>query len=78
MIVLDTNVISELMRPKPDSGVADWVARQAAPDLHVSAISEAELRYGAEVLPKGRRRNGLLDEIEGMLRGRFWGPCHPL
>ena len=77
MIVLDTNVISELMRPKPDSGVADWVARQAVPDLYVSAISEAELRYGAEVLPKGRRRNGILDEIEGMLREDFGGRVIP-
>ena len=77
MIVLDTNVISELMRPSPDSGVVDWVVRQAAPDLHVSAISEAELRYGAEVLPKGRRRNGLLDEIEGMLREDFGGRVIP-
>ena len=77
MIVLDTNVVSELMRPSPDSGVVDWVARQAALDLHVSAISEAELRYGAEVLPKGRRRNGLLVEIEGMLREDFGGRVIP-
>ena len=77
MIVLDTNVVSELMRPSPDSGVIDWVARQVAPDLHVSAISEAELRYGVEVLPRGRRRNGLLDEIEGMLREDFGGRVVP-
>ena len=77
MIVLDTNVVSELMRPSPDSGVINWVAREAAPDLHVSAISEAELRYGAEVLPQGRRRNVLLDEIEGMLREDFGGRVIP-
>ena len=77
MIVLDTNVVSELMRPSPDSGVIDWVARQVAPDLHVSAISEAELRYGVEVLPQGRRRDGLLDEIEGMLREDFGGRVIP-
>ena len=77
MIVLDTNVISELMLPTPDSGVMDWVARQAAPDLHVSAISEAELRYGAEVLPEGRRRDWLLEEIEGMLREDFAGRVIP-
>ena len=77
MIVLDTNVISELMLPTPDSGVMDWVARQAVPDLHVSAISEAELRYGAEVLPEGRRRDWLLEEIEGMLREDFAGRVIP-
>ena len=77
MILLDTNVVSELIRPNPDSEVMDWVGRQAAPELHVSAITEAELRYGAEVLPKGRRRNMLLDEIEAMLREDFEGRVVP-
>lgn len=77
MIVIDTNVVSELMRPSPDSSVVDWVARQAAPDLHLSAVTEAELRYGAAILPKGRRRDGLLENIEGMLREDFGGRVIP-
>ena len=77
MILLDTNVVSELMRPSPDAGVVDWVARQPAPELHVSAITEAELRYGAEVLPEGRRKDAILDEIEGMLRDDFNGRVIP-
>ena len=77
MIVIDTNVVSELMGPSPDPGVMDWIARQAAPDLHLSAITEAELRYGAALLPKGRRRDGLLENIEGMLREDFGGRVIP-
>ena len=67
MIVLDTNVISELMLPSPNAGVVEWVARQVAPSLYLSTISEAELRYGVETLPTGQRRDGLLAEVEGMI-----------
>ena len=77
MIVLDTNVVSELMRPDPTSNVVDWVAGQAAPNLYLSTISEAELRYGVEILPAGERRNRLLEEVEGMLREDFAGRILP-
>ena len=71
MIILDTNVVSELMRPNPDSNVVDWVAGQAALDLHLSTVSEAELLYGIEILPPSGRRDRLLAEVEGMLREDF-------
>ena len=71
MIILDTNVVSELMRPDPSSNVVDWVAGQAASDLYLSAVSEAELLYGVEMLPPGARRDRLLEEVEGMLREDF-------
>ena len=61
MIVLDTNVVSELMRPDPSSSVVDWVAAQAVPRLHLSTVSEAELRYGVQILPPGERRTRLLE-----------------
>ena len=77
MIVLDTNVVSELMLPAPSSNVTDWIARQAAPDLFLSTISEAELRYGAEILPVGQRRDTLLAGIEDMLREDFTGRVLP-
>ena len=77
MIVLDTNVVSELMRPSPAAHVVDWVAQQAATTLYFSTISEAELRYGVEVLPAGQRRAGLLAAIEGMLREDFAGRVLP-
>ena len=77
MIVLDTNVVSELIRPDPTSNVVDWVAGQAAPNLYLSTISEAELRYGVEILPAGERRNRLFEEVEGMLREDFAGRILP-
>ena len=73
MIVLDTNVVSELMRPNPSSRVVAWVAQQAVTNLYLSTVSEAELRYGVEILPTGQRRDRLLAEVEGMLREDFAG-----
>ena len=55
----------------------DWAARQPPPNLHVSVITEAELRYGAEVLSQGRRRDVLRDEIEEMFREDFDGRVIP-
>ena len=77
MIVLDTNVVSELMRPGPDASVVEWVAGQAAINLYLSTISEAELRYGVEIVPAGARRDRLLTELEGMLREDFAGRVLP-
>ncbi len=65
------------MRPGPSSSVVDWVARQAATDLHLTTVSEAELRYGVEIMPIGQRREKLLAEIEGMLREDFAGRILP-
>ena len=56
MIVLDTNIVSELIRPRPNPSVVDWVARQPGTSLFISAVTEAELRYGVEILPAGYRR----------------------
>ena len=73
MIVLDTNVVSALMRPSPVPIVIDWVNRQTLSSLYVSTVSEAELRYGVEILPPGVRREDLLGEIEDMLLEDFSG-----
>ena len=56
MIVLDTNVLSELMRGSPDSRVLGWLDREDARGLFVTAVSEAEIRTGLGLLPDGRRR----------------------
>lgn len=77
MIILDTNVVSELMRPNPSSNVVDWVAEQAAPNLYLSTVSQAELLYGVQILPPGRRRDRLLDAVEAMLRQDFDGRILP-
>jgi toxin FitB len=66
MIILDTNVLSELMRPKPSSRVAAWVAKQPATELFTTSITEAEIFYGIELLTKGKRREGLLAAAEAM------------
>ena len=73
MILLDTNVVSELMRPSPAVDVVDWIAAQPLSELYLSSISEAELRYGGALLPAGGRREQLLAAIEGMLREDFAG-----
>ena len=71
MIILDTNVVSELMRPAPSSAVVSWVSRRDAPTLFFSAVSEAELRLGVAIMPAGRRRDEIEAAIEAMLREDF-------
>ena len=71
MFVLDTNVVSELMRLSPEPAVASWVAGRATGGLFLTAISEAELRFGLAVMPPGRRRDGLAAGLERMLRPGF-------
>jgi toxin FitB len=57
MIVVDTNVASELMRTSPSDLVTDWVRSQPGRDLYAAAITVAEIRYGIAKLPQGRRRD---------------------
>ena len=73
MIVLDTNVVSEMIQPRSGFIVVDWVDRQPTNSLYVSTVTEAELRYGAAILPLGQRRERLHAEIENMLRQDFAG-----
>src|SRR5215467_8241685 len=69
MIVVDTNVASELMRPSPSVTVQDWIRGQAARNLFTTAITVAEIGYGIERLPSGRRKDALraaVGEVFGM------------
>jgi len=77
MILVDTNVVSELMRPAPAPAVLAWFATQAAADLFLSAVSEAELRAGAACLPAGRRRDALTEAIDAMVAEDFAGRLLP-
>ena len=70
-VLLDTNVVSELLRPSPNPAVEGWVAGRQAADLHFSAVSEAELRYGVALLPAGGRRDALALAVEAILREDF-------
>jgi predicted nucleic acid-binding protein len=63
MVFLDTNVISEVLRPAPDAGVGSWMEKQAAAALSTTAVCEAELLLGAALLPQGRRRTELQQSI---------------
>lgn len=63
MIVLDTNVVSELMRPVPDAGVLTWIDAQSADDLYLTSMTVAELLYGVARLPPGRRREHLAHQV---------------
>jgi predicted nucleic acid-binding protein len=73
MIVLDTNVISELMHPRGDAHVLTWVDELQAGDVYLTAVTAAELRYGALRLPDGRRKAELADRIERTLAEDFGG-----
>ena len=71
MFILDTNVVSELMRPAPNPAIASWVAERATSSLFLTAVTEAELRYGLAVMPPGKRREGLVTGLERMLKTGF-------
>ena len=71
MIILDTNVVSELMKRTPAPPVVRWVARQPATSLYTTSITEAEILHGVMRLPAGKRRNSLLAAAEAMFSEDF-------
>jgi predicted nucleic acid-binding protein len=77
MILLDTNVVSEVIRARPDPSVARWLAARPADDIFVSAITEAELRFGVALLPEGRRRSVIAAAVEGLIAEDFAGRVWP-
>ena len=77
MILLDTNILSELMRPSPEPAVERWLADQPEASVFISAITEAELRYGVAIMPGGKRQATLAAEVEGMMGEEFSGRILP-
>ena len=71
MIILDTNVVSELLRPAPAKQVEAWLSAQDGATVYFTAVGEAELRHGVALLPAGRRRTALSMAIEGILEEDF-------
>jgi toxin FitB len=71
--LLDTNVLSELLRAKPSPAVLKWFAAQPPESLFVSAITQAEMMLGAHLLPVGKRRKGLEGALEAMFEEDFAG-----
>ncbi|AZH81822.1 type II toxin-antitoxin system VapC family toxin [Plantibacter sp. PA-3-X8] len=77
MIILDTNVVSELFRPRPDPTVARWLDRQDEADLHLTTMTAAELLEGALRLPAGARRSALVGAVATVLDADFAGRVLP-
>lgn len=67
MIVLDTNVVSEAMKPEPNVDVQTWLDKQAAETLYLSSVTIAELLFGIGALPAGRRQDKLAVILDGLL-----------
>ena len=74
MVLLDTNVLSELMRALPNPQVLAWMDSQSRSRIHISAVNQAEIRHGLAILPDGRRKRDLQSRSEAMfdlLNGRI-------
>ncbi|MCX6358552.1 MAG: type II toxin-antitoxin system VapC family toxin [Armatimonadetes bacterium] len=77
MILLDTNVLSEFMRPQPAACVVAWLDAQAAGEVCTSAVSRAEIELGLALMPEGRRRDALSRAAQAMFDDDFAGRCLP-
>ena len=73
MIVLDTNILSELMKPAPQKRVVTWMAAQPAQSLYTTSVTQAEILHGVMLLPSGRRRKAFETAAEDMFREEFAG-----
>ena len=77
MIVLGTNVLSEMMKASPSAGVARWLAAQPATSLYTTAVTQAEILHGVMLLPAGRRRGAIEKAAEAMFDEDFAGRVLP-
>jgi len=72
MILLDTNVVSEPTKPRPDPRVTAWLNLQVPETLYLATTSLSELLLGIELLPSGRRKQGLSEQMDALIR-RYFG-----
>lgn len=77
MVVIDTNIVSELMGAEPSAEVLAWMDDRSARELFITAVTEAEVRTGIAVLPEGRRRRGLAEACKRAFGSLFAGPVLP-
>ena len=77
MIVLDTNVVSEVQKTSPNERVMAWLDAQEPGDLYITAVTAEELLFGAYILPIGDRRARLVGTIEAILQDDFNGRVLP-
>ena len=73
MIVLDTNVISELMRPEPSAAVVRWMGARPLAAMYITSLTQAEILLGIELMPEGRRRQQLAEQARGLFAEGFAG-----
>lgn len=77
MIILDTNILSEVMKPSPSARVLTWLAAQPAGGLFTTTVTQAEILFGLELLPKGKRRTALESAVKGVFEEDFAGRILP-
>ena len=77
MVVIDTNIVSELMRAEPSAEVLVWMDARPPRELFVTAVTEAEVRTGIALLPEGKRRRGLAEACERAFGSLFAGRVLP-
>lgn len=77
MILLDTNVISALMRPEPETPVLKWLDDQPRSSIWITSITIMELHFGLQILPKGRHRERMLQLLERLLAEKIEGRVAP-
>lgn len=77
MILLDTNVISEPLRPAPEARVSDWIDAQPLETMYLSAMTVAELRASVALMPTGKRRTALHEHLEKRVLPMFAGRVLP-
>lgn len=77
MIILDTNVLSEVVKPAPTPQVLAWLAAQEPLSVFTTAITRAEVLYGIERMPEGKRKAGLTAAVELIFVEEFQGRILP-
>lgn len=77
MILLDTNVLSELMRPEPNQEVVQWLNRRPDYEIWICSVTVAEIRLGISLLPQGKRRREFLIAAEQTFQDDFFERCLP-
>ena len=71
--LLDTNVVSEWTKPRPNAGIVEWLARVEEDEVFLSVVTFAEIRHGIDRLPAGERRRRLDEWLRNDLAPRFEG-----
>jgi len=73
MIIFDTNVVSELLKPLPNNGVIEWIESLSRQMIFTTTITKAELMYGVSILPEGQKKLGKLNDLRDILDNDFNG-----